>query len=144
MTVNSVLERAYRIANDDPDNPFRWTKDLLLEELNDILLEIGHELGLFRSTFTIDIFDGQSTYDYDESITEIQQLRSEGYQGRVVFPTSLQQLTETGRVPTDTVLNGFTSGITLAFHNASSYGKLMLDPVPRAEAPSEQPHVWTE
>lgn len=144
MTALDVVTRAYRIANDDPDNPFRWTPDLLLEELNDILLEIGHELGLFMSTYTIDVFNGQAEYEYDEAITQVTQLRSEGYAGSVVFPTSLQQLTDTGRVPTQNVLNGYGSGITLAFHNASSYGKLLLDPIPRAETATETSHVWTE
>jgi hypothetical protein len=144
MKVTDVLRRAYRIANDDPDNPYRWTEDFLLEELNDIILEIGQELGLFKQDYDITIFNGQAEYDYDEDITEIMQIRSEGYQGRVVLPSSLQQLQETGRVPTSDTLNALGTGLTLAFHNSSSYGKLKLDPIPRAEESGTQSHVWTE
>jgi hypothetical protein len=143
MLVSEVINRAFRIAGDDPDSPYRWSSDLLLEELNDIVLEVGQELGLFKQTFDVTIFDGQAEYDYDESITEIYQLRTEGYAGRVIFPTSVQQLTETGRIPTQSVLNGYGSGITMAFHNSSSYGKLKLDPIPRSEDAVENTHVWT-
>lgn len=143
MLVSDVIRRAYTIALEDPDNPYRWSADLLLEELNDIILELGHELGLFRNNFTVDIFNGQSEYEYDESITEIQQIRTEGYAGTVIFPSSLQQLVDTGRVPTQDMINAYGTGLTVAFHNASSYGKLMLDPVPKAEETTDVVHVWT-
>lgn len=143
MLVADVIDRAFRIAGDDPDSPYRWRVDDLLEELNDIILEVGQEFGLFKNTFDIRIFNGQSEYDYDEAITEIYQMRTEGYSGRVVFPTSFQQLTESGKVPTQDYLNGYNTGLTMAFHNTSSYGKLRLDPIPRAEDASEIAHVWT-
>jgi len=144
MLVSDVLNRAFRIAGDDPDNPYRWREDELLEELNDIILELGQELGLFKSEFDIEIYDQQAEYDYDESITEVIQMRTEGYSGTVVFPSSLGQLTESGSIPFNEVYNSWGSGLTVAYHNTSSYGKLKLVPTPRSEdAPEGIAHVWT-
>lgn len=141
MIIQKIIDRAYSIIGDNDKN--RWTEAELLEELNSIILEVCHELELTKDTFTIDIFDGQKEYEYDENITEIIQLRTEGYGGTVIFPSSIQQLTMSGKVPTSEVFNSYGSGLTVAFQNMSNYGKIVLDPVPRSEESSDAEHVWT-
>lgn len=142
MTAQEVIDRAYSIMG-DPDGD-RWTPVELLVELNGILLELGHELELFKDDFSIDIFDGQREYEYDESITEVIQLRSDGYAGQVVFPSSLRQLKVSGKIPPVEVSNAFASGITVAFQSVSSYGKIVLDPTPSSsDSDLTASHVWT-
>lgn len=140
MTVQEVVNEVRRITSDR--NSQRFSDADILMVLNTILLKLGQELKLFKNTFEITLYNGQAEYEYDESILEILQMRSTGYEGNVISPTSLSDLPALGRVPPWGGNSDPASGLTLAFHDSSSYGKFKLDPAPQADAIDDAEHVW--
>jgi len=150
MLVSDIVARARYLAKDV--DGYRWADDQeLVDEINDIMIEIGNELQLFKDTITIDIFNGQAVYDYPDEIIELLEIRVEDYNGSVILPSSLQVHRETGRSNGYSSSNVFlnttgdisTGYSTVAFSDTVNYGQIRLDPTPVAEARADIQHVWT-
>jgi len=153
MTADDVIDRAARLIS-DPKNK-RFTKPILLIELNKILSEASSAGEFFKKSSDIQIQDLKRTYEFPEDMLQLKQMTIEHITGELIFSTTFETLVVSGisfhRPSAEaTAFKAFgfnardlTNRLRIFFRDLVSDHEFQLDPVLEATniTPDEDPSV---
>jgi len=90
MTADEVLDRASRLISDPKRT--RFTKAVMLVELNNILAEVSSRTEAFKKSADIQIQDERRVYEFPVDMIQLKQMTIEHIVGELVFSTTYETI----------------------------------------------------